>query len=536
MTMLAIICGSCDRHQSSTTSSSPSQQDRHAVFGTCKYRRFILVPCSILLVVSLGIDEFLHIKWKVPNSSQLKQYSVTRKPVQESGNTTISSDKNTTCNHDDNDSDDDYFHRSNRLPQWFYEYAIWHSRTVQNLTLDSYDQYQYVVLRCVRGDSKCYGTADRLKMIPVMLKLAQESQRILFIYWSRPFPIEEFLLPNTYYMNWTVPSFLIEPLQMEAVRPIWKLGDHGKFGMLDTASQGQQVIRIMSMTYASGYYDDRLIQNEMNSTSTSHNNDTQTDDVVELPMWEIYSDFWKAMFLPSPGVLDKIRATLQSLDLLAGTENIYQTHLTTLLPSIRVKPYISVHVRAKYKGDTTERHPEENAIRCATLLQQQHNNSTGTYSLDQPLNYASSSDGTNGSNTGSHLHSRTLPIYIASDTSIVTTRAIQYGFDHDLLVVGRMNSLSNRTAINSTSTIIYANPYHIDQPPSELVLQPSDFYDTFVDLYLLALGACHTWGSGGYGSWAAAIAPRRTITTVEGAQPQQNEPFCASIVHTKQRC
>ena len=51
----------------------------------------------------------------------------------------------------------------------------------------------YVLLRCVRKDEKCYGTSDRWKMIPVMLKLAYVSQRLFFIYWSRPCPLEEFL-------------------------------------------------------------------------------------------------------------------------------------------------------------------------------------------------------------------------------------------------------------------------------------------------------------------------------------------------------
>ena len=40
----------------------------------------------------------------------------------------------------------------------------------------------------------------------------------------------------------------------------------------------------------------------------------------------------------------------------------------------------------------------------------------------------------------------------------------------------------------------------------------SDFYDTFVDLYLLALSKCTTFGRGGYGSWAAIMGSNRTCS------------------------
>ena len=124
-----------------------------------------------------------------------------------------------------------------------------------------------------------------------------------------------------------------------------------------------------------------------------------------------------------------------------------------------------------------------------------------------------------------------LPIFIASDTSIVTQRGIQYGLSHNLLVVGR-DSLP--VDANSTASVT-TNPYHIDQPPIEtedVVLFPSDFYDTFVDLYLLAMGRCHTWGVGGYGSWAAAIAPKKE----PNHSSHQSDDICPRIIHSKQKC
>jgi hypothetical protein len=58
-----------------------------------------------------------------------------------------------------------------------------------------------------------------------------------------------------------------------------------------------------------------------------------------------------------------------------------------------------------------------------------------------------------------------------------------------------------------------APPLHIDRGKDFLSLQRADwmlrnasyFYDTFVDLYLLAGGACTTFNIGGYGRWASLI-------------------------------
>jgi hypothetical protein len=193
-----------------------------------------------------------------------------------------------------------------------------------------------------------------------------------------------------------------------------------------------------------------------------------------------------------------------------------------------IQPYVSVHVRANYIRDNTHNYPEENAIRCANRLQQQYR--------EYMMKHDSS-----GNDTDIH---HPLPIYFASDTAIVTQRAIQYGSHQNLVVLSRTSrrrrhhNNDDQESFNSiVDTNTLNNPYHIDQPAAAaatttttndtvLLLSPHDFYDTFVDLYLLAMGRCHTWGAGGYGSWAAVIA----------STPNQKETICPSIVHTKQSC
>lgn len=210
---------------------------------------------------------------------------------------------------------------------------------VQNLTIDNYSQYQYVLLTCM-NHTKCYGTSDRLKMIPVMVKLAALSQRIFFIYWSKPYPIEEFLVPNTAYMNWTVPSHLYQSLMLRDANnndnsnyPVWKLGRHFLDGMNDESSRAQNIIRIQHCTYAADWYDKNRMNNTVIRSSTVSTNetsdmttaDTVSTTAVELSMWEIYNEFWDAMFVPSVGLYTELYSTLQRLRLVKSIHNEYSS-------------------------------------------------------------------------------------------------------------------------------------------------------------------------------------------------------------------
>ena len=99
------------------------------------------------------------------------------------------------------------------------------------------------------------------------------------------------------------------------------------------------------------------------------------------------------------------------------------------------------------------------------------------------------------------------PIFLASDASYATQYGPTYG-----------------QQINATVIIHTPNPnpiVHIDRPdgiavepvalpegstrPPTWYRPPSDYYYTFIDLYLLSLGGCSFYGKGGYGYWAALI-------------------------------
>jgi len=151
----------------------------------------------------------------------------------------------------------------------------------------------------------------------------------------------------------------------------------------------------------------------------------------------VLRDVWHTLFRPSPPIAALIEKHMMELQLQPGT-------------------YMAAHVRALYVANTIANHEEENALRCA--------------SKHRP------------------------PIYFASDSRVTTQHALEYGRLHGLKVVARLSD---------------KDPFHLDRG-KDLLRRPRsqnywkqyralDFYDIFVDLYLLAsaIGVVH--GAGGFG-------------------------------------
>jgi hypothetical protein len=86
------------------------------------------------------------------------------------------------------------------------------------------------------------------------------------------------------------------------------------------------------------------------------------------------------------------------------------------------------------------------------------------------------------------------PIFLASDSAVVTEYGPIYGREKNGTVIIHENDPSP--------------PLHLDRGDwntSGSIRRPSDYYDTFTDLYLLALSGCLFHSKGGYGLWAAYI-------------------------------
>lgn len=174
---------------------------------------------------------------------------------------------------------------------------------------------------------------------------------------------------------------------------------------------------------------------------------------------EVYRELWNIVFEPSPAVSRLLQERLHTLNL-------------------QPNQYTVAHVRAQmYEDQSHNLGLVHKSLQCAEKL-----------------------DG--------HL-----PVFVASDSAAVVDQAIEYNGNTTNRIVGwKYGGM---------------DPLHLDgyNYTQNRVIpwqnkRPSDFYDTFVDLYMLASARCVAHGRGGYGIWGSMLS---------------YDPAC-KIDHEKSKC
>ena len=395
-------------------------------------------------------------------------------------NTSTASDSATTAHSLLTSSSVDHF------PPWMAEYFHWHREQRQLLNETNWQEkidddnfrFKFLVMRCLKIDAKCGGTSDRLHSIPLAILIAYKTNRILLIQWERPYPLEEFLLPpledatdDTPVLDWRVPDFINFNYRP---RPDITATSEAKRKM---GSKKQMMdMRHQSHDHGSNYYNEYVQQqNELAGGNGTHR--------AHLYTWsEVYHDVWSRVFTPSPPVAKRIAATQSALHLYSSG-------------------YVAAHIRSQYTSDRVEnKQMISNAIRCAWKMS--HNDSFVS-ELTVPHQHKSPTE--------------QVPIFVAADSVNVTKWAVEYGrrygqrvvsstlLDHDkedghhdadrqLPDVSKISLHLDR----GSNFLSAKDPDWMDHPPSS-------YYDSFVDLYMLAMGRCVTFHIGGFGRWAAIL-------------------------------
>jgi hypothetical protein len=193
---------------------------------------------------------------------------------------------------------------------------------------------------------------------------------------------------------------------------------------------------------------------------------------------EVYHHVWKVLFTPHPMIATMVQDQLQKLQL--------QPHR-----------YASIHVRAHYRVEKEKRATKfiqswaPHAVTCASALL-----------------------------PGG-------PYFMASDSMHAIRVAQAFGTKHHVRVAAREEEEEPDDATAAAAVAVVAvnnnkqknkklvrvnptkEPLHLDMSSSHRQ-HASDYYDTFVDLYLLALGKCVSYGVGGFGTWALLISANAT--------------------------
>jgi hypothetical protein len=335
------------------------------------------------------------------------------------------SETNPTNDHEDEQSRIFLTQNSASLPAWFKDYSISHREQRSALNVTNWKNQRFLIMRCLDFDEKCGGASDRLQSIPAMLMLANQTGRMFFIKWSRPAPLQEFLVPPTGGLDWTIPDWLDPKFDFRKLPT-------GRNMKKAESSEHTVTFRLQISGIQKAFYNQHKSANEL-----------EYDRVVR--------DFWDTLFTPSPPVAALIRQNMNDLHLVPGA-------------------YVAAHVRALYTSDASNNmNLIRNGINCATKLKPG------------------------------------LPVYFASDSSKATRAALEYG---------RSKQNANTTA---TATVVAriadTEPLHIDRGINFLQrsngwknVSAAAFYDTFVDLYLLAGSQCLSYGVGGYGLWGSLLS------------------------------
>jgi hypothetical protein len=248
------------------------------------------------------------------------------------------------------------------LPQWMKDYFTWHKeQTTHHLNETNWKSHRYLVARCLKYE-KCGGASDRLQSVPMLIRVASMTNRLLLIKWTRPAPLEEYLVPPINGINWTVPAWLDQSWQLER-GPILR-----EYPGLAT-SLGYRIVATRDQTHDHG----------MNF----YNKHLRVED-NEAHFGLVFRDVWNVLFTPAPPVASRIEQNLKRMHLVPGQ-------------------YVAVHVRSKYKDDQSNNLDLiRNSINCASTLRK-----------EQQLN-------------GQQSSSSSWPMYMASDSSTATKNALRY--------------------------------------------------------------------------------------------------------------
>lgn len=97
-----------------------------------------------------------------------------------------------------------------QMQPWLQDYIEWHRAVRRQFPgsqlLDHPDAPKLLIKICfprTEGDS-CAGLHDRMRNLPQTVFLAAQTRRVFLIKWFHPYPLEEFLHPNL--LDWTVPN------------------------------------------------------------------------------------------------------------------------------------------------------------------------------------------------------------------------------------------------------------------------------------------------------------------------------------------
>jgi hypothetical protein len=447
----------------------------------------------------------------------------------------------------------------NKLPYFMSHYFEWHREQLELLYsgkltwepgMNETTHPKFLILRC-RGNDRCGGTSDRIRSFPLFILLAAQAQRLLFIRWGRPFPIEEFMVPTGIW-NWTVPAPLMNQLEALDRQEV-----NGTKGHQRVYADGNKMFKlrknivdpnvwIVEGNDQNGGADlyRNLVMAELEGLG-NHNhrlgllpnsgswNVGQGLSAADAEYSHFYHDLFHATFQPSPGVKADLESYIRMRN--SASDDSQEEGKDGDLGLLQPNQYTVVHYRAMYptemyaktKNVAILKEKSLHAVECAVA--RVPSISSIYFASDTALalqivhkHYANPCYGV----VGAVPTNKTID-NIKSNTC--STRSMPVSV---VVPISARSDDSFASMSNSTSTIISSNnrnPAHLNFAPSHD--DPSQFYATFVDLFLMSYSYCVVYGAGNFGLLGslASFHPRCGMEhhrpAVSSSKPNQCHAF-----------
>lgn len=390
--------------------------------------------------------------------------------------------------------------KEQQLPKWIQDYFSWHRRMRRewNGKLLHKNSTKLLIFRNFNG------LHDRLHDLPLAVYLANRSQRLLMMRWSSPAPLEEFLVPNMHYMDWTVPQDIAR--QVDSSPPNLFNGqdvpnvfaaesDHRDYfwnTAIDKYVHSNRKEPILLLQQHLRLHPDpefvRLLQRAGESNPIYGN--------------AAYGHLWHAIFQPSPPLQDYINRQKAAMGIANG------------------QPYIAVHLRSRYpsyfngsmqwdgNGLQFSGKPKEitvratlHALQCARTLQ---TTNITTTSKDEPIYL--------------FTDSANLTDYFAHQL-LSNTTSLHDDIDEEAKRIVSQLHIVARTDVAHDETL------HLQQKAR--VAGPASYYNIFADLYLAMQARCILYGVGGFGRFGAQLSHTRCYRQHHDLNEQRRStPVC----------
>lgn len=397
-------------------------------------------------------------------------------------------EQNSELGHNNNESSSAYLTMYNdqrasqslaNLPGWLQDYVQWNRNQMRISDLNS-NTTKYLVLMCLPDDNSCGGLSDRFRGILWYLFLAKVSNRVLCIYWTRPFPLQTFLSPTQTGINWICPEDELGTLVNQLV-PTGRQSKLRVYYFMDCEATRRhpaqpevpcvrrELANLLNST--DRFAVTRLFGNTVtaiNKLNMFAQRYSYNEYMPIINQWQhpdMMQDVFRAFFKPVDALAQRVNTTMAQLGLVENE-------------------YVSVHVRARYpvrkyatKKKITNAIDKEGALEFEGHIKD--------YLVDIIDNAIQCG----------HFLAPDLPIYFASDHNNVTNYVLSNTF------TGKEDGKElHPVGLNSDKM-----PVHVGIREFQGI-NHSDFFSVFEDLLILGGSRCVSHGIGSFGSFGAGLS------------------------------